>query len=249
MSSGPGPNKTWVRKKCGAILTSKKADRPDKDCQNWALRGGVNCWQHTVDKREVEKKADLAAAHTTIQRNETRRKAVLYGLPQDVTPTEALLQELARTQGHVLWLAGKVADIVDEKDLLWGKIEQTTRSGDDEEHNWDETKYSAAENNWLRMYKAERFHLVHVANTITKLGIAEAYVRVAAAQAQMFETALLTILDGAGVDKADPAIRALVAATMRQLSTAQIALDVPDQLPGRRGEEYRPDRSPERSRT
>lgn len=234
MSSGPGPNKTWVRKKCGMLAVAT-----NKPCTNWAVRGGTACWQHTgIPGRD--RKAGLDAAHKEIQKHETNRKAVLYGLPQDVTPSEALLQELARTQGHVLWLAGKVADIADEKDLTWGKIEETVRSGD-EDHNWDETKYSAAENNWLRMYKAERTHLVHVANTISKLGIAEAYVRVAAAQAQMFETALIKILDGAGIDKADPAIRTLVATTMRSLSAAAIPLDIPDQLPGRRGVEYRPE--------
>lgn len=41
-----------------------------------------------------------------------------YGMPRDVSPIDALTEELHRTQGHVDWLAQQIAAHPQDRDLL-----------------------------------------------------------------------------------------------------------------------------------
>lgn len=219
----PSSSGRWESKRCGQPL---RGARVGEFCTKWAVRGGTRCSTHGNTKSE------RAKAKNVVRIGEAQRRVDMYGLPVEISPVDALIQELHRTQGHVAWLAEKVRAIANEKDMIWEVAEQTSRAGGTPEGTFDETKYSSAENGWIRMYTRERTHLVHVANTISKLGIAEAYVRVAAQQAAMFEGALIKILDGAGIDKSDPAIRSLVASTMRALSESSVILDIKDDITG-----------------
>lgn len=204
-----------------------RGDRVGQFCQKWAVRGGTTCVSHGGAS-----KSKLTKARNVVREGEALRFANMYGLPIEITPADALLKELHRTQGHVEWLQGKVSTILDEKDLIWSVTEKISRKGGPK-NSYDETKFSSVEHMWLRIYRQERTHLVSIAGTIVKLGIAESYVRIAAQQAEMFESALVKILDGAGVDKQNPTIRELVASTMRTLSATAMPLDLPEHLTAR----------------
>src|SRR5260221_537926 len=66
--------------------------------------------------------------HKAAARTEIARRAVeTYGLPREVTPDVALLEEVHRTAGHVAWLAEIVAAI-EEDDLVWGKTEEVDKN-------------------------------------------------------------------------------------------------------------------------
>jgi hypothetical protein len=71
------------------------------------------------------------------------RAVQTYGLPVDTTPERALLDEVARTAGHVLWLAARVAEL-EPAELVT-------------------TEYGPGVNVWLHLYRAERRHLGEVA--------------------------------------------------------------------------------------
>lgn len=127
----------------------------------------------------------------------------MYGLPRDVAPMEALLEELQRTAGHVAWLgsvvaaleAGEIVGVVGEEGL-----DQRTMTVHHPE---------AAPSVWLKLYQGERKHLTDVAATCIKCGIAERQVQLAEQQGQMLAEVITAILRDLKVPaaKAKPIVR------------------------------------------
>lgn len=112
-------------------------------------------------------KTHVAAAREA----EARAAVVTYGLPVDISPTEAILEEVRWTAGHVAWLRG-IVQALDPKALTWGE----TKRADDVLLGQKATE-EAAVNIWLKLYLEERRHLVDVAATAVRVGIEERRVR------------------------------------------------------------------------
>ena len=118
-----------------------------------------------------------------------------YGLPRDVEPHVALLEEIARTAGHVDWLGAKVRG---EEDLGEKSFE-------------------------LRLYKSERHHLVDVCKAAITCGIAERQVKIAEAQGQLIVRVLDGVLEAIGVDREDETVRKEVSRQLRLVSGEEAA--------------------------
>lgn len=117
----------------------------------------------------------LAAARA----EQARRDVVTYGLPRDIDPAAALLEEVHRTAGHVAWLAAKIREL-SESELTWGITQETEKTatlipGTD-------TKTAARPNVWLDLYHRERAHLVKVSKAAIDAGVSERLVRLAEKQ-------------------------------------------------------------------
>lgn len=95
-----------------------------------------------------------------------RNGVATYGLPIDVDPAQALLEEVHRTAGHVAWLGTVVAQLR-KGDLGWG-VTKVKRGGDD----WGET-HEAKLNVYLALYQDERKHLTKVCETAIRAGVEE----------------------------------------------------------------------------
>lgn len=102
----------------------------------------------------------------------------VYGLPRDVDPQTALLEEVHRTAGHVAWLGEKVAAFAVDDDL-----KQRDQSGRFE-------KASV----WLDIYQSERKHLTAVAKAAIDAGVAERQVRLAEEQGAVLADVLRNVL-------------------------------------------------------
>lgn len=85
---------------------------------------------------------------------------VTLGLPQDIDPGKALLDEIARTYGAVEWLEAKVRELEPDQ-LMWGITERQMGSGKD--GPIDTTTENAEFNVWYRLYCDERDRLSRVA--------------------------------------------------------------------------------------
>lgn len=136
------------------------------------------------------------------ERAEAERAVATYGLPVDVDPREALLQEVHRTAGHVAWLAEVVAALSDDA-LGWSVAEQTTRrvvigqdrDGDGgQEGEVVDTKRRAAPHVLVTMYQAERKHLREVSRDAVNAGVAERAVQLAEQQGTALAGAVRAIL-------------------------------------------------------
>lgn len=90
-----------------------------------------------------------------------------FGLPREVDPEVALLEEIHRTAGHVEWLGQKIASL-DESEV--------------------------ASTAWHEIYAQERGHLARVAKGAIDAGLAERRVRIAEEQGRLFAGAIRAIL-------------------------------------------------------
>jgi hypothetical protein len=144
--------------------------------------------------------------HRAAARMEMARQAVVtYGLPREVAPDVALLEEVHRTAGHVAWLGQKVAAL-DPEEITWGVAEEVDR-GSGEFTGVDRTE-KAAVNVWVQLYQQERKHLTDVCKAALAAGIAERQVRLAEQQGALLAGVIGRVLDALGLT---PAQRELVA--------------------------------------
>jgi hypothetical protein len=138
--------------------------------------------------------------HKTAAKTEIARQAVVtYGLPREVAPDVALLEEVHRTAGHVRWLAEVVGQL-ERGEVTWGLAEETdapiTENG-----GGVTTKHKASVNVWVQLYQQERKHLAAVCRDALAAGIAERQVRLAEQQGALLAGAVNRILEGLGLSK------------------------------------------------
>lgn len=124
---------------------------------------------------------------------------VTYGLPREVDPHEALLEELWRTAGHVSWLATKLSagEESDLKQYAPAGSYQSVVDGVDRALVWEKPSI------WLDLYERERKHFAAVAKTCIDAGIQERVVRLAEQQGAL----IARVIDGIAADlgwKDDP---------------------------------------------
>ena len=89
------------------------------------------------------------------------RAVAVFGLPVVTTPEQALVDEVNRANGHVQWLAARVAEL-DPAELVWGERKRTTREASDGEREVT-AEFGAGINTWVVLYAQERRHLAEVA--------------------------------------------------------------------------------------
>jgi hypothetical protein len=96
------------------------------------------------------------------------RAVVTYGLPRTVAPAVALLEEIARTAGHVDWLGKQVSGLDDP-----------TADGS---------------RPWVELYRLERRHLREVCRDAIAAGVAERQVTLAEQQGHLMASVITAVL-------------------------------------------------------
>lgn len=87
-------------RKCVGHKSEKRGGGP---CPNWPMKGGKVCHAHGGRAKQVR---DAAKRR---QQEEAAQQAVLkHALPRDVSPHNALLEELCRTAGYIDYLEATV---------------------------------------------------------------------------------------------------------------------------------------------
>lgn len=190
-----GQRRCWGRSK-------KTGDQ----CGSIAMSGQNVCMFHGGKAPQNIKKAE-----ERVTEEKARRIVETYGRRIDTTATEALLEEVQWTAGHVAWLRARVQEIEtgvggavdpdwDEAEeepgttasrpspLVWGVTRRKT-GGDD--HGVTE---EASPNIWLKLYQQERTHLVKVCAEAIKAGIEERRIKLAEQQGALVARAIRAIL-------------------------------------------------------
>lgn len=160
----------------------------------------------------------VAAAKRRGQEVAAREAVVTYGLPVDVSPTEALLEEVRWTAGHVRWLRDRVQEL-ETAALVWGRTKTEREAGgedritfgagvdDEDTTGWVDASAApvskvieaAGPSIWLDLYDRERKHLVNVAAAALKAGVEERRVRLAEQQGELVAGAIRAILSDLGL--------------------------------------------------
>lgn len=182
-------------RRCTAhYVPTNKDGKGGQRCTNWAMQGQKVCGFHGGQAPRAK-----AAAKRRMAEEKARRLVDTYGVKVRTTATEALLDEVQWTAGHVAWLRERVQEIESgaldggENPLVWGKTRRKT-GGED----WGETE-EAAPNIFLKLYQQERAHLVRVCSEAIKAGIEERRVRLAEQQGALVAHAIRAILNDLGL--------------------------------------------------
>lgn len=119
---------------------------------------------------------NVRAHKTRAERILALRAVETYGLPREVDPHTALLEEVHRTAGHVAWLLMVIRTYEDPEDLVYGATARIQAS----DGTWKtHPAQKAAPSVWLELYGRERRHLTDVCKTAIACGIAERAVKLA----------------------------------------------------------------------
>ena len=195
---------------------------PLRPCRQPPVTGSKVCRSHGAAKgTKARAAADRRAAEAA-----AAAKVATLGLRIDISPTEALLQEVQWTAGHVQWLRGKVQDLGEGLEeyagrnhpLVWG----TTKTG--EKHSAEKgTETSVTESAepsiWYVLYAKERDHLVAVCAAALKAGVEERRVRLAEQQGDLVVEAIRRILDALDLSPEQQArVPEVVPATLRLIA-------------------------------
>lgn len=139
---------------------------------------------------------NFAAAARRISEAKAAKLVTTYGLKIETTATDALLEEVQWTSGHVAWLRERVQEIAEgtllddeESPLVWGVTRKKT--GGEDRGITEE----AAPSIWLKLYQQERAHLVKVCTEAIRAGIEERRVKLAEQQGALVAKAINAILN------------------------------------------------------
>lgn len=125
-----------------------------------------------------------------------KQAVVTYGLPIEIDPKDAVLQEVYRTAGAVAYLQERVRAL-ELDDLVWGRTEEVDRlSG---EFPGTDTRRQAVPNAWLVLYQQERKHLVAVCKTAHDMGIERRRIELAEAMGAQLAAVMRAVLNGLGL--------------------------------------------------
>ena len=186
-------HKLWPipdEKRCIAHLSKNHKTDPGGRCPLPARAGQKVCGFHGGKTRQA-----LKLAKERVVEEKARKLVDTYGLKVETTATEALLEEVQWTAGHVAWLRQRVQEIEQhssnsdgENPLVWG-VTRRKEGGEDRG-----TTEEAAPNVWIKLYQQERQHLVRVCSEAIRAGIEERRVKLAEAQGALVVKAINAIL-------------------------------------------------------
>lgn len=198
-----------IEGRCGARVSLSERNPEGGFCEKWPLANQRRCGTHGGLAPQSK-----AAAQRRGHQASVEALAVTYGLPVEVDPVDALLGELWRTQGIVLWLQAQIADLAPE-DIGWGltEIKDVTSS---EAPGIDRTE-AAAVHVLVQLYQQERAHLAKVSRDCVSVGIELKLAQRMDAIAADVMAKIAAIVRALGHDPDDPATARLVVAVLRGL--------------------------------
>lgn len=175
-----------------------KSKRSGQRCKKPPMKGGTVCAMHG-GKTPVA----LAAAQVRLERRKATLAVETFGLPREIDPHTALLEELHRTAGAVEWLGAIVSDLK-RNQVTWG---QKRRKTGGEDHG---VTYEAGVNAWVAEWRAERKQLLEVSKTCIGVGIEERRVRIAEEAGRQLASVMRAVLDRLELTEAQRALSLVV---------------------------------------
>ena len=220
-------------KKCGQVHRSPNGSaackahnaRTLKPCRAYPVPGGDVCVTHGGRTQALSRRV-------TAYRNEQEAEhaANMLGLVDfDISPTEALLQEVREAAANVAFFRARVQALVGERDLddpahplIWGQSSEKSISasqfpGTDEEH-------VAGAHTWFLMYQTERDRMTKAAQMALRAGVEERRIRLAETGADAILGRIRQILNALDLtplqlSQADVVVPMQIAALAQDLET------------------------------
>jgi hypothetical protein len=193
----------------------KRCIRPTRDtgerCKRFRHPGATVCVKHGAAAPQVKRKAA-----ERVKQEAAERAVATFGLPREVAPDQALLEEIARTAGHIDWLGRIIADL-EQAALVWGKSK--TEDVGASEFTGQNVTEQAAPNVWLELYQKERAHLVVVCKAAISAGIEERRVKLAEQHGALLADVLRSVFADPELGMSDEQRRAAPHVVRRHLAS------------------------------
>lgn len=207
----PAAGNPPIQRRCKA-----RSSRTGQPCGNPPMRGAEVCHAHGGKAPQVRQ-----AARRNLAEQHAADAVATYGLPVEIDPGEALIDEVHRTYGHVMWLLDRVREVSPEA-LVWGQTDETSKSATD--FPGVDRTWQAKPNVWLDLYSRERDRLIAVTTAALKAGIDERRLRLAERDATAAVEAVVRALNDPQAGLSDgqrQALRTAIAAEFRRLGEDQ----------------------------
>ncbi|GLU58590.1 hypothetical protein [Paenarthrobacter ureafaciens] len=185
----------------GRIVCGAK-NKKSEPCGLSPAAGATRCGRHGGNSPQAKRAAERRVAEEKAKK-ELERGVRTLGLPFDIDPGKALLDEIHWTAGHVAWLREKVQELQDEE-LVWGKTQTDTGIGP--QGPVDTTTEKAGPSVWYELYLKERDHLAKVCALALRAGIEERKVKLAESQGALVAEAIRRILAALNLSPAQQAM-------------------------------------------
>lgn len=164
-------------------------------CTQPPIPGGTVCRYHGGAT-----KAARAKAAQNVAESEARAVAHRFSVPVDTTPTEALLDEVRWTAGHVRFFRQQVQALIGDEELLnrerhplvWGVTKEQEKEAT--KHPGTDVTEEARVSIWWTLYCQERDRLAAVSTAAVRAGVEERRVRLAEQQGDVIVEAIRAIL-------------------------------------------------------
>jgi len=221
--------------KCGTVHRNPSGgqackahhSRTLKPCKAYPVPGGSVCIRHGG-------KTQATGQAVTRYRNEQAAEHAINMLgiiDFDITPTEALLQEVRESAANVAFMRARVQELVGASDLddpshplIWGQTSEKTVSasqfpGTDEES-------IAGAHQWFVLYQSERERMTRAAQMALRAGVEERRVRLAEMGADVIIGRLRQILNAldltpAQIQQADIVVPIQIAGLAQDLEMSE----------------------------
>lgn len=154
---------------------------------------------------------------TEAKRLMAEQAASRFALPRQIDPAQALLDEIAVTQGWVDWLRARIEEL--EPDLLVRGTRLVRRTESDQQGVTVVTEVGPGISEWWRLFQEQRAHLVKTSAAALAAGIARRQVELAEADGLRIAQAVRGILEELGMS-GDPRVRDVVPRHLRAVRAA-----------------------------
>ena len=104
----------------GNPACTSHAKTTGKPCHNPPMTGQAVCRMHGGSAAQNRR-----AAARRVAEQQAAHAVQTLGLPVDISPTEALLEEVRWTAGHVQWLRARVQELHPEHDRIESNLDGT----------------------------------------------------------------------------------------------------------------------------
>lgn len=179
----------------GVPRCTAQAKRTGRRCAAPAMKGQRVCAKHGGRSPQA-----LAKAEQRLAEVEAKRQAERFAIRRDVSPSEALLEELQWTAGNVEYFRLKVRELGEER-LVSGvsKIVEdggtAAKDGRPAKPGKRQTTVETKPSIWYELWMREREHLVKVSSAAARAGVEQRRIELAENTGLLVATVVRRILD------------------------------------------------------